>query len=167
MIKVRRGVFETNSSSTHSIIVARDNPEVQDVVIFGVGEFGWECEKYNNTEDKASYFYTAACSVKKRDVADDITALLSPYGITCKFYPRALFKDWEYNGKRFSCLDNGYIDHDDECEEFVNSLLNDESLLIDYLFSDNSYVETGNDNDDEDVGLEHPEYEYVEFYKGN
>jgi len=160
MIQVRQGVFETNSSSTHAIIIAREGTETFDQIDFRIGKFGWECDSYYYSVSKASYFYTLACDLYNRDVADEISELLSPYGITCTFSKRPLFNGYGY-------LDNGYVDHPENGEELVKDLLSDASLLIDFLFNDESYVETGNDNDDEPVGVDKPKCEYVEYYKGN
>ena len=168
MIFIRKGVFETNSSSTHSIIIAREGTEPLDQVVFSIGEYGWECEKYHDVNSKASYFYTAACACLRRDVADEISAMLSPYGIECIFYIKPVFVTYHsdtYGDSNY--LDNGYIDHDMEAIDFVKGLLEDASQLIDFLFNDKSYVETGNDNDEEPVGTEIPDCEYIEYYKGN
>lgn len=159
MIKVRKGVFETNSSSTHAIVVAQENTEQFDRIDFRIGKFGWECRYYSDPYSKASYFYTLACDALGRDVADDIVQLLSPYGINCTFSEPAVIREYG--------LENGYVDHCIEGLDFVNDCLNDASLLIDFLFNDESYVETGNDNDDESVGETKPRCAYVEYYKGN
>lgn len=163
MVYVRKGVFETNSSSTHSIVIARENTKPYDYVEFNIGEYGWERNKYYGTTEKASYFYTSACDYYSRDVAEDISTLLSPYGISCVFKIKPIFKG--FNGTQY--LDNGYVDHSEESGEFVESLLEDSAKLIDYLFNDESYVETGNDNDDYSVGEEKPNCDYIEYYKGN
>ena len=168
MITIRNAVFETNSSSTHSIVIAREGTEPLDHVIFSIGEYGWECEKYHDVNSKASYFYTAACACLCRDVADEISELLSPYGIECLFYVKPIFHT--YHSDKYgdsSYLDNGYVDHYMEAEDFVKELLGDASQLIDFLFNDKSYVETGNDNDEYPVGTEIPDCEYIEYYKGN
>ena len=76
-IAIRRGVFETNSSSTHSVsIIGRDNdthtielsdvPETDDLVVderynkvlSHFGEFGWGPEVYNSPAVKLSYLLT-------------------------------------------------------------------------------------------------------------
>ena len=46
--KVRKNVFETNSSSTHSICVTKNNivDEKQNHIEFTIGEFGWEIDEY-------------------------------------------------------------------------------------------------------------------------
>lgn len=164
MITVRQGVFETNSSSTHAIIIAREGTKSYDKIDFRIGEFGWECEYYDYPDSKASYFYMLACDALGRDVADDIVELLAPYGINCTFSLPPVFKIFD-DGTTY--LDNGYVDHCNEGIDLVEDCLSDASLLIDFVFNDESYVETGNDNDDEPVGTDKPNCDYVEYYKGN
>lgn len=59
-----------------------------------------------------------------------------------------------------------YVDHGYDAAEFVKAVCTDEDRLLHYLFSKNSYVETGNDNDDDDVNI-HVDYPHEEYYKGN
>ena len=54
----------------------------------------------------------------------------------------------------------------DELEEFVDAVCSDEDMLMNYLFSDNSYVATGNDNDDNEPVI-NVDYPHKEFYKYN
>ena len=163
MIYIREGVFETNSSSTHSIVIVRENTTPNNEVDFRIGEFGWTRDLLTTPNEKASYFYTSACDCLNKDVADDITALLTPYGIKCTFSKKAIF---ESSGD-YKWLYNGYVDHSENSREFVEALFNDTSKLIDFLFNGESYVETGNDNDDYPVGETKPHCEYIEYYKGN
>ena len=165
MITVRQGVFETNSSSTHAIIIAREGTKPMDDVCFSIGEYGWELETYYGPDSKASYFYTLACECLQRDVADDITQLLAPYGIECRFVKKPVFVSYSDGSGQY--LDNGYVDHCAEGLDLVEDCLKDASLLIDLIFNNESYIETGNDNDDEPVGCDHPSCKYDEYYKGN
>ena len=59
--QIRRSVFETNSSSTHSISIVREptNIHFPTTLEFNVGEFGWEWKTYSDYLSKASYLYTA------------------------------------------------------------------------------------------------------------
>ena len=100
---------------------------------------------------------------------DDICDLLSPYGIRRYFTERPLFLSYKSSdGGYFYYLHNGYVDHVNEAKDFVDALLGDASLLIDILFNDKSYVETGNDNSEDGRIIETPpKCEYVELYKGN
>ena len=61
MINIRKGLFETNSSSTHAICIGKNNHnlEIPSELTFQVGEFGWENKVYYDTTTLASYLYTA------------------------------------------------------------------------------------------------------------
>lgn len=151
-IKIRNSVFETNSSSVHAMIVSKEMPKIEpynNFIHFGLGEYGWEENNYYDPDDKASYFYTAACSIRGYDVRDEIAALLKPYGIVCKF-DDPMFETWtsDYDGSTCTYLTNGSIDHDYECKEFVDTMMNDPEMLIKFLLNEDSFVQTGNDNSD-------------------
>jgi|tagenome__1003787_1003787.scaffolds.fasta_scaffold15557292_1 hypothetical protein len=76
MRQIRHSVFETNSSSTHSISISNDvktlDPLCVDengvVAIDGQG-FGWEYETYTDAQSKASYamIYAHEWSGEKKD----------------------------------------------------------------------------------------------------
>ena len=63
--QIRRGVFETNSSSVHSISIIKDDFKSSLPTQFTIdcdGEFGWEADIYESPEDKAAYLYQAIVS---------------------------------------------------------------------------------------------------------
>ena len=166
MVKTRKGMFETNSSSTHTIIVTDRKTEPGLFVDFSVGQFGWEFKKLDYTNHKASYLYTMACAQKHRDVYQDFYEMLVKYGVQCTCREPAKF-DSGY-------LSNGYVDHysDDDAMRFVDRMLNHEHALIKYLFSDESFIVTGNDNSyDEEREWLHEQtdvnYPHQTYYKGN
>lgn len=168
MIQIRRGMFETNSSSTHAIIVTDRNCEPGMHVDFAIGEFGWSFKKLSSTNEKASYLYTIACECEGRDTYQDFYEILIKYGVECTCSIPAVFD------KKYNCLDNGYVDHawDDDAKTFVDRMLHHEKALIRYLFSEDSFVVTGNDNCDEDkyewfCEQQDVDYKHQLFYKGN
>src|SRR5579885_45905 len=63
MKNIRNKVFETNSSSSHSISIYNATkglydtitPDSNGVITLTGGEFGWEWEKYNDAITKANY----------------------------------------------------------------------------------------------------------------
>ena len=57
--QIRRCVFETNSSSVHTLsIVKNTNIKVfPEKVIFEPDDFGWENRSYTETSKKASYIW--------------------------------------------------------------------------------------------------------------
>ena len=144
--QIRRGCFETNSSSTHAICIAKETVNKKDLpasVSFSHGEFGWEFDTYSDTWSKASYLNEALHSVyyDKEELEEKksyISEVLGRYGISVEFEPDK-YDEYGY--------DSGYIDHGYETAEFVREVLNDEDKLLTYLFGD-SIVVTGNDNGD-------------------
>jgi hypothetical protein len=137
MKKIRKGVFETNSSSTHSISIGISDGKAQfdtlPIDSDGVcrvyqAEFGWEQETFNSPSMKASYAYTYAKGdlSKMRQLGDVIQKQLGGK-ITVEFVEG-----------------DGYIDHQsfDVCEEAFES----DDKLRNFIFNPRSYLETGNDN---------------------
>lgn len=174
MIKIRRNVFETNSSSVHSIVVCNEalDDNHAPFIFFQLGNFGWSMDVLDDDWSRASYFYTAACQLRRHDVKDEIIELLAPFNIDCSFDEENPPQYVDYGG--FHYLDNGNIDHVDECQEFVDTLMNDGEMLARFLLDDRSFVVTGNDNCD-DIDREWMEqkeakataYKHIVFYKGN
>ena len=165
MIKIRRGMFETNSSSTHTIIVTDRKTEPGNIVDFRIGEFGWEFKKLTTIDEKASYLYTIACECFGGDVYQAFYETLVKYGVECSCSKPARFDEHGY-------LDNGYVDHAYEGKDFAKAMLLHDHALIKYLFSDESFVITGNDNcdEDEEKWMEEQadvDYKHKTYYKGN
>ena len=73
MIKIRNIVFETNSSSTHSIVIPRkiDGTEIPYSHVFSFGEFGGEEEEV----DPCDYLYTAIYACDKSKIDERLTKL--------------------------------------------------------------------------------------------
>lgn len=142
--QIRRSVFETNSSSTHSICISKKpvNIDTERVIGFEIGDYG--CK--NDCVDIKDYLYTAIMSFNDRDeLLKKMTDILDKNNI--KYYlGEAEIHKSEYND--YTYLDNGYIDHYDGTREFVDTVLNDEAMLVRLLFGD-SCVYTGNDNQDD------------------
>lgn len=148
--QIRCSVFETNSSSTHSIAIPKCS-YVPDHVSFHIGEFGWGWSEV----DAADYLYTAiyVTSDTKSKAEEKIARLkniLNKRGITYHLghVDTHIWHDpYDKSGnKDFFCLDNGYIDHGYELVDFVEELLNDGEKLV--RFISEGLVFTGNDNSD-------------------
>lgn len=169
MKKIRQKTFETNSSSTHSITVNLKTPLIPikgaDLYV-PIGEFGWEYETYGDITNLLSYLYTGillSCEDEKDnsyiEKRQHIEKLLAPYNINIK---------WQEPDFSNGYLEEGYIDHSDEILDFVNDMMNDDELLLKYIF--NGIVQTGNDNSDGyvDFNLRIAEdQDYYYYYKGN
>ena len=146
---IRVGVWETNSSSSHSISIADDTKQfVMDTIYpdqFGVvnihgDEFGWEWFKHNDAQTKAGYaaqqfayiqssLDILAEVIKEQTGADDV-----------KFY-----------------LEHGYIDHDS-----YGIVPSDKESLKNFIFNKNSWLFGGNDNSTPDPTF----YDVPEFRDG-
>lgn len=151
--KIRTCVFETNSSSTHSICVAKNQTlTFPKQVEFELGEFGWGESTLSCISSKASYLYTGIVYMghEVEKSLDIIKSVLNDKGVESIFQPES----------------GGYIDHGSDLEDFINDLLSDPDKLLNYLFSDLSFVLTGNDNSDSNVEID-VLYDHIEYYKGN
>lgn len=172
-VQIRKGVFETNSSSTHVISIRNNSVgnNYPEEVSFELGTFGWDYDHYNDTHTKASYLWTAIVCLAKEggniegdinysvdDFVKYITETLSQYNIIAKFpHNYKTMKSWNYY----------WIDHC-ELSEFLNAMMSHQDLLMSYLFDDDSILITGNDNDDNyDVKDEVTKNGNTIFYKGN
>lgn len=149
--QIRRSVYETNSSSTHAICIAKDGYELKDHIDFHTGEYGWECEEYGDLDNKASYLITAILSMDKEYADEKLTRLkdiLDEYEITYTI-PELNVKSYEYGKEKHYYYDIGYdyIDHAGELKSWLDDLLSDSDKLFRYL-SGNSIIITGNDNGD-------------------
>ena len=136
-MKIRRGTFETNSSSTHSIAISKEKVNIPKgiTIRFDIGEYGWAEGEYSFP----SYMYTALLCENDTESIEKLKSILDFWGVKYKFAnPK-----WEHLGG-YKYLANGYIDHEDETHSIMIEILNDEDLLARALFGD-STVYTGND----------------------
>lgn len=140
--QIRNNVFETNSSSTHSIAISKKKPVIGKYIHFGIGEFGWE----NRCVNTADYLYTAILEQdESEELLNKFKEILDKYSIEYEF-EEPLWHKSEFDNYKW--LEYGYVDHSYELREFIFAILDDEDLLMRYLFGD-SMVYTGNDNQDD------------------
>lgn len=151
--QIRKSVFETNSSSVHAIAIGKKGwNNLPDEVEFSCGQFGWERESYSDISSRASYLWTAVWSKYQEswcpddenkdlkespdysDYKDYISETLGQYGVVAKFFTP-------------SDDDFCYIDHVSSLYQWVDKIRNSEELLMMFLFSPDSIILTGNDND--------------------
>lgn len=149
-ILVRKGVFETNSSSSHSISIADDTkqfvmdtiyPNQHGVVEVHGDEFGWEWFKHNDAATKASY---AAQQFAHNEDSLDILA-------------EVIKEQTGADEVKFSGLDDGYVDHDS-----YGIVPSDKDSLRNFIFNKNSWLFGGNDNATPDPTF----YDVPEFRDG-
>jgi hypothetical protein len=172
MKQIRRNVFETNSSSTHSICIAKDAElTIPESLHFDFGEFGWECDTLYSLGEKASYLYTGLIANNRKEDAEKIFELLRSKEIEVTA-EEPTFKTYNHTNSEGKPVEYtypvnaGYVDHSNNLTDFLNAICQDENKLMNYLFSDLSFIITGNDNDDSDIDI-NVDYPHNQFYKGN
>lgn len=134
MKKVRREVFETNSSSSHSISISNKEgmletilPDEDGVIYLQGGDFGWEYEKYNDALTKANY-----CAQDNGHNPNRTNMLIEVI--------------MEHTGAKSVIIERqGYIDHQ-SCGTSYAAFVDNETLKQ-FIFNPNSILYTGNDND--------------------
>ncbi|MBU0579484.1 hypothetical protein KJ628_05980 [Patescibacteria group bacterium] len=149
--QIRREVFETNSSSSHSLTIDTTieimqklipNNEGNIVVDENLGycQFGWEFESYHDVGSKIIYAYLQAESVNNRKWIQLLTDVVKEHSGAKEVIWKIVD---DYDSKH--C---GYIDHqscgseDDSCQKMFKN----KKTLKQFLFNKSSYVRTGNDN---------------------
>lgn len=133
MKNIRTNVFETNSSSSHSITISKSvgvldtiAPDMGGNIVLTGGNFGWEWRRINDPLTKANY---CAC-----DAQNDIDRL-------------EMLKEviQEHTGCNVILDIDGYIDH--ESIGNSSSAFESKSALRELIFNPKSYIFTGNYND--------------------
>jgi hypothetical protein len=141
--QTRHGVFETNSSSTHSITISKAEMLEQvdlsgQTLVLDGDEFGWEWRRYNDWETKANYcaqFLSRSQSYGEKATVDEFRAEMLEEVIK------------EHTGaSSVAVVPTGYIDHDSV--HVANDAFKDEESLRNFIFNPNSYLFTGNDNEE-------------------
>ena len=161
MKQIRRGVFETNSSSTHSVSITGRKmkgklPVDQNGYVYtSLGEFGWEVCDYRDAETKLSYLLTMAWELNGyghkyfRD-NDNLQHDIEEFVETRDFQriERAVCYETGCDGVWLDDTKDGYIDHQ-SCEGYnsIDDFLNDWGTDIeDFIFNKNTVLHTDNDN---------------------
>jgi len=149
MKQTRNGVFETNSSSTHSIsILGKDKfiyPKFIPAIEFG--EYGWEEESYSAFTDKLSYVITMLATLNGVDKIEDFLNL--------KEFVWLKEAVEQHCGQPLEVkpLDGwsplGYVDH--QSNDVLNEFLSSDELefkikVLEFIFNEKYGFETDNDN---------------------
>jgi hypothetical protein len=87
--QIRLNVFETNSSSTHSICLTKNNilDQKRDELYLEPREYGWEIETYYETKDKADYIYSALLYLNRKEDLNTFISLLNKNQIEVNIEP--------------------------------------------------------------------------------
>ena len=175
MIKIRRGMFETNSSSVHSIVIDVSGTAhvIEDAFEIHGDEYGWGFQTLETPQDRACYLWQAlwCCSPYGQDKPDDLDQWKEKIAA---WVPNATFVDVDEDERNNIERDDddfyfGWypgIDHGGELQEMLYEFWEDDELLGAYLTGDNSHVVCSNDNEDS-FGFYYPNCDYIEYEKGN
>lgn len=169
--QIRKRVFETNSSSSHSLTLSPGElvaqPFSDDVLRSGVlsvevGKYGWEWRRLYAPASKISYLLTQITSgnlpketaLRGESLTDVLREKYSNFMSLCSVVmahtgvdivvERPYLASDEDTDSDSDSDSYGYIDHDSVGVGM--ELFNDEEKLKQFLFSKDSYIETGNDN---------------------
>lgn len=169
-VLIRSGVYETNSSSTHCITLQEDInkdtsllPDKEGFIYLTTGEFEWEWESYGDSYNKASYLLTDCKSLIENNNEKNIL-LLEKYINNLKevikkntYCKDVLYKGVDnivfplLKGLREEEEDGRYSDSfsvvDHQSSGISYEILNNKEYLYNFIFNKNSYLFTGNDNE--------------------
>lgn len=155
MIQIRNSVFETNSSSTHSVSIAEGTdadltdtikPNENGEIVLTTDEYGWEVAAYSHVIDRLSYATTYAMQTARS---------YEETGIVYNFnHPNILLlidTVKEHTGatsvkiaKEAGYREYGYIDH--QSEKRAAEIFKNKKKLEHFLFNPESEFSTNNDN---------------------
>lgn len=141
-ILVRHGVFETNSSSCHSISISDTcdkyetlYPDDEGVFTFTWGEYGWGYETYHDAESKANYVATMCKEFGEvseenddQELRDLLESVITEHTGISKFM---------YD------LEDAYIDHQSVDRDMYIWSRED---MKNFIFNPNSELDIDNDN---------------------
>lgn len=122
MITIRKGIFETNSSSTHVITIAKEDfssNDIKEIKFINGIDFGWNYNKYSDANSKFTYLLIAMSGMKYEDFkrgTDLITKSLKGHGVERIIYPEIKVKEKNKNDiivelKENDPFENSTIDH--------------------------------------------------------
>lgn len=151
MYQIRRNVFETNSSSSHSLTLAHEalvtQPFADDVLREGVvtvapGEFGWAWERFYAPASKLAYLVTYLTGGEVEDTAEDLTEALIARDARMAMLAQVVH---EHTGCTLRVAPGyGHIDH--QSLDVAERAFDTEQELAAFVFGEGSYLQTGNDN---------------------
>ena len=176
MIQVRRGVFETNSSSTHSVSISSKNSyyyhpshlnmfidDCDNKVHVKFGEFGWEIASYVTPYDKLQYIVTMLVETEGNNITniddlfetDGFKAINDAVADYCDCDGICIDEEMCLNHYKWGdsihyyVSHDGYIDHQ-SCEDYksIQDFLDDYCVesVTQFIFDNGVVVHTDNDN---------------------
>lgn len=160
--KIRYGVYETNSSSCHSLVISKHKimnfvlpkPDGDGYLHMTFGEFGWHEARYNDPITKLSYALTMVAMTHMKEFnnkeefyeLDDFKMINNIIKDKIDDCDGIEIDEEEFKDDWYGV--NGYIDHQ-SCENYscLQDFLNDYDVsLEDFIFNADVILITDNDN---------------------
>lgn len=176
---IRKGVFETNSSSIHTLVISHsDHIVIPEEIYFDFGEYGWGYDELYSPQDRANYLYTYICSEyddnydwyeehgyshpdkSRTDVLKHLENILHEIGVK-----NCIFRKPRNEKYSFDC---GCIDHSRELYSFFEPMLDgDIEALKNWLFNNDNFIILDSDNDDNVENYPDIPDDWDTYVKGN
>lgn len=157
--RIRNRVFESNSSSSHSVCVSGSEaldfglrPDELREGVIGIAqssEFGWQGEELTDTHSKIAYMMIQADPSRLQGgpgLGIDLVPKIRAEGSREANWLVDLIETATGCRLRLELGSNAGIDH--QSVGVGTELFGDEERMRRFLFSPGSYLTTGNDNDD-------------------
>ena len=168
MKNIRQNVFETNSSSTHSISISENSigildticPDDNGIITLRGGQFGWEWEKTNNSLTKANY--CAVDCVSNTDLEQMLIDVIKDHTGA-----KDVVFGFDTDCYNFSA-ELSYIDH--QSRGTSKEAFKDKETLKNFIFNSESVLYLGNDNENAPPNYFDPdnaEYKYLLEVEGS
>lgn len=173
-LSVRNGVFETNSSSVHSISVVKMRTKGDwesyleedyrkgmiggSKIVFRPKCYGWEFALLDDVNEKASYlasvaYHLISSEIKgQASVDDEYNAYLDRFAKQAKKWLDEDDLAYRFVKPKVSKWSSGCeyvetsVDHGGEAKEFYDYVMSSKENFLGFLLMPNSIVWTGNDN---------------------
>lgn len=140
---IRRNTFETNSSSSHSISIVKNEQELQfpKKIRFKIHSFNHYPEDGDYMDEmsgRANYLYSIAVYLDEHEEFQErITKLLGDK-VKLYFDPTPNWWEDEFDDLRWTLINH---QAQDEARELFEKIMEDDVLLLNYLFDDKTDIE--------------------------
>lgn len=164
-INIRKGCFETNSSSMHSVCISKNETEFSTIKVevgdnmvhVPFGQFGWEVKEYRDPYTKLQYALTMVLETESIKSEEDfynsegfkaINEVVESH-LNCD----GVIVDDKFDTGRYGIdtyIDTeGYIDHQSSVDSYksLQDFLDENGIsLEDFIFNTKVILKTDNDN---------------------
>jgi hypothetical protein len=149
--KIRTSVFETNSSSSHSLCIQNGSlddsrlSKVDGIIYVEGGEYGWEIESYWSQSEKLQYLFTMIMSNHYEEAPENV----SQYTWLQEVIKEYTGAELQHTAPRDDFYPFGYVDHQssDTLDEFlVSDKTECKEGMKEFIFNSRYYFKTDNDN---------------------